>query len=971
MRRLLVLVVAVVSLPGVSLAARAVAPGCEVGRYVLPEGLPGGSPAPAILEVGDGQAAILDRCAPTRLRTARRRSGVRISARWPACAGGGGRLRLKARLDAACRVLTGTVKRGGTKRSFATEKSIRVLVFTKTAGFRHASIDDVHRVLGGLDPTAGLDVTITEDAGTFSDEGLAHYDVVLFGNTTGDVLDDPQQEALQRFVRGGKGWVGAHSAADTEHGWSWYGRLVGAYFISHPLLPVDVTVTTEDATHPSTAHLPPAFQFTDEIYNFDRNPRADHAVLLTVDEAGFIYPNFPPTPSMGEDHPIAWYKEFEGGRSFYTNLGHRPQTWDDPAFLAHLLAGIRWAAEPPAWSRVVLTAQPRNPMTLAVTPAGDVYWAERTGEVMRWEATRGLVTEAARLDVDTSSENGLLGLVLDPAFADTRWIYLYHAEPAAVPPAENVLSRFEVAKDGRVDLGSRVDLLRVPSDRACCHEGGSLAFHPDGTLLVSAGDNTNPFGEANGFAPLDERPGRERFNAQRTAQNPFDLRGKILRINADGTIPAGNLFPASGAQGRPEIFVMGCRNPFRIAVDAQTGRLFWGDVGPDAIADGPRGPRGYDEINLADRPGNYGWPWCIADNRAYGDFDFATGSVMGAFDCDGMVPALLAYDYVTRSEPALGTALDGHVAAFTGRTAIAGTFYRRPAGEAPFALPAPYADTLLMTEWTRDIVAAVDVSAAGELRSVRRLIPWERFRRPIDLEVGPDGALYVLEFGTEFFGNNPDAQLTRIEHSAAGELLPVAVIDAAPLGGDPPLTVEVSGVRSQAPGRGDAVVKYRWDFDGDGRPDARKPTARHTFKRPGLYTITLTVVGRSKRRSVPAAVQVVVGNTAPEVTIESPTDGTVIARGAPLTLRGGAVDAQDGVAPCDDLVWDLRLGHNAHSHPWRIRRGCVVELNADVPADHASGAGLFLAVELSHTDTGGPRGEPPLTGRASIRLELP
>jgi glucose/arabinose dehydrogenase len=966
--------------------ARRPAPTCAIGQYAVPSAsaflLPDTAGAPlyttAVIEITGGQISIPGACQPTRVRLRRGAATVGVRARWAQCQSGVRRVGLRATIDAAtCGTMTGTLRVGAPSRRlrFSVSRSPRVLVFSRTAGFRHPSIEDAKRVLGNLDPAEGIAPVFTEDPVVFTDDGLRDVDVVVFANTTGDVLDQTQQEALVRFVRSGRGYVGVHSAADTEHTWPWYGRLVGAYFINHPLLPVEVTVTREDRLHPSTAHLDASFTFTDEIYNFDRNPRHDHAILLTVDEAGFIFPNFPDGPSMGADHPIAWYKEFEGGRSFYTNLGHRPETWEDPRFQRHLLAGIRWAAEPPAYSRTVVTREARNPLALAVAPDGRVYYVERSGEVRLWEPRTGRVIEALRLEVDTTAENGLLGIALDPDFTNDRHVYLYHSvpvadePPAGAPPGENVLSRFTAGPDGTLDPGTRIDLLRVPSERECCHEGGALAFAPDGTLFLSTGDNTDPFA-SEGAAPLDQRPGRERFNSQRTAQNPFDLRGKILRINRDGSIPSDNLFPPSGESGRPEIYVMGCRNPFRTAVDPVTGRLFWGEVGPDGFADNARGPRGYDEINVADTPGNYGWPYCIGDNLPYADWDFVTDTPRGLFSCSDMRPATLAYDYTTVSELALGNAASSEDIGFTGRTAIAGVFYRRPAGDAPWALPAPFTDVLLMTEWTRDIIAAVDVGPAGELRGVTRFLPWEKFRRPIDLDTSRDGALYVLEFGSEFFGDNSDAALTRIQYSPTGDLSPVAAIGATPVAGATPLAVEFSGEGSRAPARGDAVARYLWDLDGDGRIDRRGPRLRHTFRAPGVYPVTLTVVGRSGRRGVPAVQEIVVGNTPPRVMIESPADGATFPQGTRIQLRGSVFDDEDGVPPCEDLTWDIRLGHNAHSHPQRLADGCTVTLPASVPADHGGGGGLFLAVELRYTDRGGPGGTPPLTGRAGIRINV-
>ncbi|MBY0275759.1 ThuA domain-containing protein, partial [Candidatus Binatia bacterium] len=799
---------------------------------------------------------------------------------------------------------------------------LRVLVFSRTAGFRHASIADAHDFFASLPEREGIAATITEDPEQFDDDVLATFDVVVFANTTGDVLNDAQQAALERFVRAGHGWVGVHSAADTEYEWNWYGKLVGAYFTSHPILPVEVEVTTEDGEHPSTDHLPGKFLFTDEIYNFDRNPRFDNAILLTVDEAGFIYPNFPGGPSMGPDHPIAWYKEYDGGRSFYTNLGHRPDSWRDPRFQEHLLDGIRWAAGPPTWSAIPVSRQARNPLTMDVAPDGRVFYVERTGEVWVWSPKSGRVSLAAQFDVSLYGENGLLGIALDPDFARTPWVYLFYALDDFDPPAdydadalpyegplgENVLARLRLADDGTLDLDSYEELLRTPSERVGGHEGGQITFLPDGTLVLSVGDNTNPFGDAFGFAPLDNRPERDRYDARRTASNPFDLRGKLLRLNSDGSIPRGNLFPRDGSAGRPEVYVMGARNPFRTAADPQTGRLYFGDVGPDAPLDGPRGPRGYDEVNVVDGPGNYGWPFCIGENHAYNAYDYATGEVGAPYSCAGTIPPVLAYDYLTVSELALGNARDQN-GGLTGRSAMAGAVVRRPPGKAPFRLPDTYEGALFMTDWTRDVIAAVEVDRRGKLERVRRVAPWIPLHRPIDLEIGPDGALYVLEYGTGYGGNNDDAQLTRIEYSPDGDLTPVAVASASRTAGIVPLTVHLSAAGSRAPGANGVITAYAWDVDGDGTTDYTTPEVDHTFTAGGVQYASLVITDGAGRESFPDVVEITTGNEPPVVTIEEPAAGTVVARGAKITVRGSATDREDGVARCDRLSWDIRLGH--------------------------------------------------------------
>jgi glucose/arabinose dehydrogenase len=624
------------------------------------------------------------------------------------------------------------------------------------------------------------------------------------------------------------------------------------------------------------------------------------------------------------------------------------------------------------FSRAVLTRDAKNPLALALTPDGDVYYVERTGELRLYQARSGRVLEAAKLEVETAYENGLLGLVLDPAFADNRHLYLYYSAPldpsiTSGPPGRNLLVRFTARADGSLDPESRLELLSVPSERRCCHEGGSLAFAADGTLLLSTGDNTNPF-ESQGAAPIDGRPGRERLDARRTSGNPFDLRGKILRLEPDGGVPPGNLFPPDGSLGRPEIYVMGVRNPFRIAADPREQRLFFGDVGPDAENDGARGPRGYDEINLATAPGDYGWPRCIGENLPYADFDFETGTSNGSFDCDDKAPALLAYDYTTASYAALGTgySADG---VFLGRTAIAGAVYRSSAA-ATSRLPARFEGALLMADWARNLLAAVTVTPEHELSGVERLVASEDFRRPIDIEVGADGALYVLEYGSDFWGDNPDARLSRLEYGALDALAPVAELEASPAVGPAPLTVELSATGSRAAAPGATVVDFGWDLDADGNADAHGERLTHTFEESGEYDVGLTVTADNGVQSRPVSLRIVVGNAAPSVRILAPLRGASLSLSRPILLIGEASDPEDGVAACDELSWNISLVHASHAHPLGSVRGCEASFTADA-ADHANETGhLSYAVELVYTDHGGANGEPPLTGRQGLHFEV-
>ena len=220
-------------------------------------------------------------------------------------------------------------------------ESSRVLVFSRTMGYRHASIEPGIEALTAMGREAGYEVEATEDPSVFGADGLDGYTVVVFLSTTGDVLNEAQQQALTAFVRGGGGFVGVHAASDTEYGWPWYGRLVGGYFANHPNNPNvrEGLLHVADSAHPSTEGLPDPWVREDEWYDFgELEPGLN--VLLTIDESSHKVPGEDPAP---EPRPIAWYHEFDGGRAWYTALGHTSESFAEPAFLEHLMGGLTYA----------------------------------------------------------------------------------------------------------------------------------------------------------------------------------------------------------------------------------------------------------------------------------------------------------------------------------------------------------------------------------------------------------------------------------------------------------------------------------------------------------------------------------------------------------------------------------------------------------------------------------------------------
>jgi cytochrome c len=533
-----------------------------------------------------------------------------------------------------------------------------------------------------------------------------------------------------------------------------------------------------------------------------------------------------------------------------------------------------------------------EPTEIAVARDGRVFVTERHGVFSVYDPRTRAQRQIAKLAVNDENENGLIGVALDPGFARNDWIYLNRTVGFT-----HRLSRFTLDGDSLRD--ERV-LLEVKIDRGCCHTGGSLAFNREGELFVSYGDNSNPF-TAGDYAPIDPTPGKFLADALRSAGNTQDLRGKILRIRplANGTyaIPAGNLF-ADPKDGRPEIFVMGNRNPYRISVDQHTGWLYWGEVGPDARTDSEFGSKGYDEVNQAQRAGNYGWPMFIGDNRPFRNYNFTTKQLFGFFDpkrpentspnntgariLPPPQPALIWYPY-ERSErfPLVGEG---------SRTAMAGPVYHFDdyAGSA-VRLPEYYDRKLIHYEWMRGWMMATTLSPTGEFVRMEPFLAHLTFDHPMDVEMGADGSLYVLEYGTYWNAKNPNARLSRITYHP-GNRPPVARIVASRTVGAAPLTVELSADSSFDRDPGDSV-RYSWSLPDAGERDGARVS--HTFTTPGTKRVRLVARDRAGAGSE-ATTEILVGNAPPEVAIDVTGNRSFYWDDTSLEYTVRVTDAEDG-----------------------------------------------------------------------------
>ncbi|HYC85466.1 MAG TPA: ThuA domain-containing protein [Chryseosolibacter sp.] len=782
----------------------------------------------------------------------------------------------------------------------------RVLVFSKTKGYRHESITEGKIALIELGKQKGFEVDTTENSTLFTDDNLQRYGAVVFLSTTMDVLNPVEQSAFKRFIEAGGGFVGIHAAADTEYEWPWYGKLVGAYFKSHPKIQ---EARIRKVQPFGNSNLPDTWTRTDEWYNY-KSISDDITVIFELDESSYQ------GGDNGEHHPIAWYHEYEGGRAFYTGLGHTKESYKDQQFLDHLFDGIQYAIgegsldydkaksklvpEENRFTKTVLDFNLDEPTEMAILPDGRILFVERKGNVKLYTPSDGKVSVVDTFNVWTKYEDGVIGITADPSFSQTGWIYVFYSHPER---SSNVLSRF-VFKDNKIDMGSEVELLEVPVQReTCCHTGGSLTFGPGGNLFISTGDNTSPF-ESDGFSPSDQRPGRAPFDAQKSSSNTNDLRGKILRIHpeSDGTytIPDGNLFKKGEPNTRPEIYVMGCRNPYRIAVDSRTGYLYWGEVGPDAgDSDSLRGPRGYDEVNQAKKAGFFGWPYFVGNNYNYARYDFAAKSAGPKWDPKAPVnespnntgkrelppatPAFIWYPYARSDE--FPMVKEG------GRNAMAGPIYYSENYEGvQTAFPDYFDGKVLIYDWMRNWMFLVTTDDNGNIKDIEPFMPNTKFNNIMDLAYGPDGKLYMLEYGTAWFKQNLDARLVRIDYNG-GNRPPVAMLAADRYNGSLPLAVKFSAQGTNDPD-GD---KMKFELVADGKTyRSDDGNFAVTFDKAGVYNVEFKATDDGGA-SHSAKLQITAGNEPPVVKGEiSAGNKMFYFPGTPVRYAVSATDKEDG-----------------------------------------------------------------------------
>ena len=443
----------------------------------------------------------------------------------------------------------------------------------------------------------------------------------------------------------------------------------------------------------------------------------------------------------------------------------------------------------------VLTTDAHDPTQVEVAPDGRVFYAERTGRVKIWHQD-GTVVEAGRVGVDSKAgqcndcegqmldEGGLHGLLLAQDFAETGHLYVYYSVPNSLgvptitPKMPNArgpletegkfrLSRFTLVGD-TLDMASEEIILENPAEWFhCCHYGGEMEWLADGTMLLTVADDTISSQSNGGYSPRDYRPGREYNNADLTSQNLADRRGKVLRLDPEDLDGNGSIVPADNPfldnpDADPLVYAYGFRSDYRMAVDPLSQNTIVSTVGPDARYPNPLwGPAAHEELEIVPPGGgtNHGWPRCIANNLPYMDYSFTNGAATpGAPNsCEGMTPAAFYYTYQpSPTNPWIQMGQGGDCI-------IAGAVYRYE-DDGALKLPDRFQDKFFFMDWSRGGMWSLPIDESGNLNTAvdQLWVVGSGRSSPIDAVVGPDGAVYLAEYGGALY-NGTAGKITRLK----------------------------------------------------------------------------------------------------------------------------------------------------------------------------------------------------------------
>ncbi len=700
--------------------------------------------------------------------------------------------------------------------------------------------------------------------------------------------------------------------------------------------PQAAVIDVLDRNHPANAGLPLNWTRTDRFLNWEQSPVGQVHTIAQVEEKSYD----PGQGANGPFHPISWCRDYEGGRSFYTGMGRTEGSYGEEAFRGHLLGALKWTTgmvrgdcqATIAANYKIERLTPRNtagqldqigePHGLTIAPDGKIFYIGKAacagntvpqpndwtnpniglgcGTIHQYDpktkqikllTTLPVMGNRGSGDELVKNEEGLVGMTLDPNFAENGWFYAYWMPHDSINRdtriGKRTVSRFTYDTTAQtVDQGTRKDLLSWDAQiHSCCHSGGGMAFDKDGNLYIGSGDNNSSEG-SNGYSGNNwtkEFAGTSFQDARRTSGNSNNLNGKILRIHpeADGTatIPEGNLFPEANDAGdktRPEIYVMGVRNIARLAIDPETNWLTAGWVGPDASSPSPElGPAKYETATIITEAGNHGWPYCMGNKQPYRDRSSTDAAVLtGWYDCDNPVNTSPRNTGLVNLPPVKKNMIwyspDGGGPVFPNRpntgiptyVAADATYtqpYLRGGGQAIMSGPTYHYDKVdagsgvawpkywddkwfIGDESNSANRVAVTVDPAGVptqtppafAETLRQIIPSgsgdTRMQSWMDAKFGPDGALYMLDYGSGFFSLDQNQKLIKVSYTGGAATPAPAATNVAVQ--NKPLTYAFNG--SKAGG-----VSWRWEF-GDGTTST-EANPRHAYTRTGPYTAKLTV----------------------------------------------------------------------------------------------------------------------------------
>ncbi|WP_276166298.1 malectin domain-containing carbohydrate-binding protein [Zobellia alginiliquefaciens] len=605
-----------------------------------------------------------------------------------------------------------------------------------------------------------------------------------------------------------------------------------------------------------------------------------------------------------------------------------------------------------------------NATNFKFAPDGRIFILDRFGEILIYKPDEQFTVTAGTLPVYHEHEDGLVGVAIDPDFENNNKIYLHYA------PIDFVgyrVSRFSVDGD-MVDFSSEEVIIQWNTSRsALWHSGGDMDFDSQGNLYIATGDNTTYGSKL--YSPLDEDDSD--FSAEKASSNTNDLRGKILRIKPGPgttyTIPTGNLFAAGTPNTKPEIYVMGARNPYRIFVDKEHNDwLFWGEVGPDGNEAGELGPEGLDEINLTKQAGNYGWPYFSGiDNDPY-QISYANPKYYNN-------PA--APENISKwntGATVLPSAQEAWIEKFH-KCYLAGFRYNYVNDELldQQRLPAEFDGLFFYFDFNTSRIWAVEMGGDGTIISEEMLsdevFPGSGNSKDgyIDMELGPDGKMYILAYGAgccpqdipEGIGRLIQVNYTGITTNSPPSVVMGADVTYGPL----PLTVNFTGDQTTDP-NGDSPLSYAWDIDIDGTVDYTTPNISHTYTTKGTYSAQLKVTDPEGAIGA-KTIKIYAGNTPTEFNFNSPVDGGFFNWNDDVDFDLVANDAEDGIISCEDVNVVPSLGHENHFHDIGTLDACISTLTLDDGDHQIDGAmDIYYVLNANYTDSDG------LISRGQIRV---